>query len=361
VSEVESFITSFKPVFTQENLTLKDRLDLLKSTVSYVNNHNSQGTDSKYSLAVNELSAYSQFELKQRNGFRHITSNFSDFSSVLRSGNRLLQNPPMSIDWAEKGAVTSIKNQQQCGGCWAIAAAGAIEGAAAIDTNFEYVQSLSFQQLLSCDTSNYGCDGGSTVVALQYTMNNALGGLTTYEQYPFEDSHGVTTTYCRTDGITLAVIDKEPTAVTDTDTGDGFSTRVSKMKQALVNAGPVAIAINADCQDFISYASGVLTTSSCACSDPLCLNHAVLLVGYNDTNDPPYWKIKNSWGECWGESGFVRVSQEQDGEWGKLGMLAQGVLPLSAYNVTAEVSSARPSPLFQLLVVSSAVALFQIL
>jgi KDEL-tailed cysteine endopeptidase len=337
----QKFVLTFKPVFTQTNLSASERLDLLRNTVSFVNDHNSQSSSSaaNYTLGINELSAYSQLELKQRNGFRHVASKFPDFSSV--TPGRFLASLPASIDWVAAGAVTAVTNQKQCGCCWAIATAGAVEGAAAIQSNMTYLQSLSFQQLISCDTSGDGCNGGNTVTALDYTMNNELGGLTTDSEYPFVDGDGATTTTCKSKDYALAVGASKPTTVTDTYTGDTFSTRVFKMKQALAYGGPVVIVINAECADFQSYSSGVLTSSSCACSDETCLNHAVLLVGYNDTNNPAYWKIKNSWGECWGESGYVRVSQEQEGEFGKLGLLAQGVLPLSAYNYTAQKSSAR--------------------
>jgi cathepsin K len=356
VTDFENWYANFKPIFTQSDLTTSDRLQLLRNSFTFVKNHNSQGA-SNYSLAINELSAYSQIEIKQRNGFRHILSQFPDFSSVVPNM-RSLQNLPASIDWAEAGAVTAVKNQQQCGCCWAIAITGAIEGAAAIDSNFTYLQSLSFQQLISCDNSNGGCSGGSTVSALDYSVNNDFGGLTTFMEYPFVDQNGVTTTGCKLSGHTLAVGDTEPSTVTDTDTGDDFSTRMTKMKQALVYGGPVAIVINGDCRELQAYSSGVLSASSCACSDSSCLDHAVLLVGYNDTNNPAYWKIKNSWGECWGENGYFRLSQVQRGEWGELGVLAQGVLPLTAYNRTPQVSSAMP--FCQPAVVSSVVVLLAI-
>jgi C1A family cysteine protease len=345
----QRFVVSFKPVFTQNNLTISDRVKLLRTTFSLIKNHNSQNTTSNYTLGINELSAYSQLELEQRNGARHIKSHFADFSSGV--SDRFLQNMPASVDWVAAGAVTYVKNQQQCGCCWAVAIAGAIEGAAAIDSGFTYLQSLSAQQLISCDTSSYGCNGGSIVSALEYSMNNGLGGMTTYAQYPFEDGKGKTSTDCKSADYTLAVSDSQPKTVTDIDTGDSFSTRVNKMKQALVSGGPVAIEINANCPEFQSYSSGVFTPGSCTCFDTSCLDHAVLLVGYNDTNDPAYWKVKNSWGECWGEDGYFRVSQEQEGDWGVLGLLAQGVLPLSAYNLTAQVSSAES--LFQSAVVVS--------
>jgi hypothetical protein len=97
------------------------------------------------------------------------------------------------VDWVAAGAVTYVKNQEHCECCCAIAIAGAIKGAT-------YLQSLSVEQFISCDTSSYGCNEGSIVSALEYSMNNGLGGMTTYAQYPFEDGKGKTTTDCNPGG-----------------------------------------------------------------------------------------------------------------------------------------------------------------
>jgi len=344
-SGIESYIKTFEPIFTEKNLTLSDRLEVLKETFDFVSQHNAQPNRTS-TLAINELSAYSKTEIAQRNGFDYIQSHFPSFDAVSISGSqRFLQDLPAAVDWVQLGAVTHVKDQKQCGCCWAVATAAAIEGQVAIDSNFTYLQSLSFQHFVSCDQSNGGCEGGTTILALEYSMNNELGGLTTDQQYPFVDQHGRTSLYCEVNQYGLAAVDSEPTTVIDTDTGDDFSTRMYKMKRAVAYGGPVAIAIKASCQELLSYQSGVLTDQAgeCACSDASCLDHAVLLVGYNDTNDPAYWKIKNSWGECWGEDGYFRVSQAQEGPWGVYGVLAQGVLPLSAMNTTAQVGSSAMS------------------
>ena len=86
------FVANFKPIFTQRNLTVAERLNLLKDSLSFVDNHNSQNVASNYTLAVNELSAYSEFELKERNGFRYVQSELPSFS--VGSFNRHLQTLP---------------------------------------------------------------------------------------------------------------------------------------------------------------------------------------------------------------------------------------------------------------------------
>jgi hypothetical protein len=102
----------------------------------------------------------------------------------------------------------------------------------------------------------------------------------------------------------------------------------------------VAIVLKTACTLFTNYKSGVLTVDEdCACSDAFCADHAVLLVGYDDTHDPPYWKIKNSWSTGWGEDGYVRIAQTETsvGPYGLFGVLVHGVVPDLAYNVTEQI------------------------
>jgi xylem cysteine proteinase len=172
---------------------------------------------------------------------------------------------------------------------------GAVEGATYVTNT--YLDSLSFQQLVSCDTNvNDGCQGGNIAYALQYAVSNAFGGLTLYDDYPFVDSDGTTTTTCETSGKSLDVEVYEPVVVVSyTDTTTSTSDRIQAVKEA-VAIQPVSITMNANCDTFNSYAGGVLTDDGdCACSDTACIDHAVLMVGYNDTYSPPYWIIKNSW------------------------------------------------------------------
>jgi len=113
-----------------------------------------------------------------------------------------------------------------------------------------------------------------------------------------------------------------------------FEDRLSAMKSAVARQ-PVSMAIRSNCDLFSSYSSGIMTTDDdCACDNVTCIDHSVLLVGYDDTTDPPSWKLKNSWGTGWGEDGYFYVSQEGGGVFGLFGMLGEGVIPLQGYNTT---------------------------
>ena len=238
------------------------------------------------------------------------------------------------------GAVTSVKNQGQCGCCWAIATAGALEGDAAINTNFTFLESVSFQQLISCDDQNDGCGGGNVLTALQYTQTNSLGGVTSLAAVPFIDANGQTTQTCplTADSPVAVVVPNLALAVSSTQPSDS-SERVSQMKQALAQQ-PVAVLMNATCTLFQTYSSGIITDDDqCACASGDCLDHAVLMVGYDDTSNPPSFKIKNSWGTDWGESGYFLVAQtvSQSKPYGLFGLLYQGSAGVGVTNDTAAV------------------------
>lgn len=181
------------------------------------------------------------------------------------------------IDWVAKGAVTPVKNQGKCGGCWTFATTGGVEGANFVATNV--LTSLSEQQLLDCDSGNDGCGGGLRNVALDYVKKN---GLTTEEAYPYTGVAGK----CQ-------VSSKQPYGVKSYTNITTCSSLLSGVKQGVVTVG-------IDATQLQYYTGGIL--SDCGTS----INHAVLLVGYNSIDAS--WKVKNSWGPAWGENGYFRLS-----------------------------------------------------
>ena len=98
------------------------------------------------------------------------------------------------------------------------------------------------------------------------------------------------------------------------------------------------------CDLFMSYSDGVLTHDvGCECCEVSCIDHAVVIVGFNTTHDVPYWKIRNSWGVSWGEAGHFRIAMNQPGcGWGLFGMLSEGVLLEDVYTSKEELPE-RPS------------------
>jgi len=196
---------------------------------------------------------------------------------------------PASIDWRNKGAVTTVKDQGQCGSCWTFSSTGAVEGAWAIAKG--QLVDLAEQQLVDCATGisygSHGCSGGQMEGAFKYVIEH---GQCSLASYPYTAKDGT----CKTCSAIAHI-----SSCSDVKPNDQISLKGAVAQQ------PVAIAIEADTRYFQSYSSGVLTSSSCGTS----LDHGVLIVGYGAENGIDYWLVKNSWGTTWGDKGYVKIAR----------------------------------------------------
>nr|prf Cys protease:ISOTYPE=2 [Trypanosoma rangeli] len=197
---------------------------------------------------------------------------------------------PAAVDWRARGAVTAIKDQGGCGSCWAFSTIGNIEGQWHLAGN--PLTGLSEQMLVSCDNADNGCDGGLMDSAFDWIVGQNNGSVYTEASYSYVSGGGDSQTCNMSSHVVGAVISGHVDLPQDED----------KMAAWLAVNGPLAIAV--DATSFMSYTGGVLT--NCV-SDQL--DHGVVLVGYNDSSNPPYWIIKNSWGADWGEEGYIRIQK----------------------------------------------------
>ena len=200
-------------------------------------------------------------------------------------------NIPSTIDWRDKNVVTPVKDQGQCGSCWAFSATGSIEGAWAIKTG-ELV-SISEQQLVDCSASygNQGCAGGLMDLAFEYAIDN---GMCTEDEISYTGKDGS----CK-ECINPTV---KVTDCLDIQSGDQVA-----LKEAVAN-GPVSIAIEADTLTFQLYTSGIISSTRCGTN----LDHGVLIVGYGvEADGNMYWLVKNSWGSGWGDNGYVKIGRSE--------------------------------------------------
>lgn len=218
---------------------------------------------------------------------------------------------PDAVDWVAKGAVTGVKNQGQCGSCWAFSTVGALEGANFI-SNGKLV-SLSEQQFVDCagDFGNQGCNGGLMDNGFKYAETTSI---CTERSYPYKAWSRTCqwSPRCDSDGLTKAEV-------------SGYKDVTADSKEDLMSAvaqQPVSIAIEADLPVFQLYKGGVLS-GMCGAK----LDHGVLVVGYGtDEKEGDYWKVKNSWGTTYGEDGYVRLKRGKSGS-GECGILSQPSYP----------------------------------
>jgi len=198
-----------------------------------------------------------------------------------------------SIDWRTKGAVTAVKNQGQCGSCWAFSTTGGIEGQWKLAGHA--LVSLSEQLLVSCDTIDSGCNGGLMDDAMDWIVKDNGGHLVSEASYPYVSGDGTAPRCDRKNNKDVASI-----------TGHhDLPHNEADMAAWVYSHGPLSIAV--DATSWQTYSGGIMT--NCISQQ---LDHGVLIVGFDTNNKPPYWIIKNSWSATWGEKGYIRVEYGKD-------------------------------------------------
>jgi cathepsin L len=251
-----------------------------------------------YRLGVNKYSDLTHEEfIKQMNGYKMGNKTKSTGSKFLAPGNYKI---PDAVDWRKKGYVTEVKDQAQCGSCWAFSTTGSLEGQHFKSTG--NLVSISEQNLVDCswDEGNMGCNGGLMDQAFTYIKKNK--GIDTEDSYPYEGVDGD----CRFKKSTVGATD---TGYTDITSGDEDA-----LQQAIATVGPISVAIDASHESFQSYESGVYDEPDCSSSE---LDHGVLAVGYDtDDSGTPYYIVKNSWGTSWGQDGYLWMSRNKDNQCG---------------------------------------------
>eukprot|EP00766_Chilomastix_caulleryi_P006782 gnl/Chilomastix_caulleri/91.p1 GENE.gnl/Chilomastix_caulleri/91~~gnl/Chilomastix_caulleri/91.p1 ORF type:complete len:308 (+),score=120.96 gnl/Chilomastix_caulleri/91:46-969(+) len=191
---------------------------------------------------------------------------------------------PESLDWTtEADHVSPIQDQGSCGSCWAFSSIAGLETALVLAGG--KLVKLSEQNLVDCDNTNNGCDGGNLTLVERYLKKT---GVVESELYPYKAVQGK----CNIDSSWKKYQAKSYGMVKTED----------EMVNAVAEKGALPVAINATPVQF--YTGGILDPRSC---NPDALNHGVTIVGYGVEGDMPFWKIRNSWGTSWGEEGYFRM------------------------------------------------------
>ncbi|KAL1821603.1 hypothetical protein ACET3Z_016472 [Daucus carota] len=284
------------------------RSKLYEENVRYIESVN-KANNRPYKLGINEFADLTNEEFKTaRNRFKSHVS--AQSTTLFRYQNATAV--PSAMDWRKNGAVTPVKDQGDCGCCWAFSAVAAIEGLTQLKTGA--LISLSEQELVDCDTSgvNQGCEGGLIDSAFEFIQQNH--GLSTEASYPYRE----------TDGACDA--NKEAHhAAKITGHEDVPANSETALLKAVANQ-PISVALDAGGSDFQFYSSGVFT-GECGTE----LDHAATAVGYGtDTDGTKYWLVKNSWGTTWGEEGYMRIQRGVAAKEGLCGIAMRASYPISS-------------------------------
>ena len=265
-----------------------ERFEVFKDNLKHIDEINKEVTS--YWLGLNEFADLTHDEFKAT--YLGLKGDLPRRSREVFSSNfryEGVNDLPKSVDWRKKGAVTDVKNQGQCGSCWAFSTVAAVEGINQIVSG--NLTSLSEQELIDCSTDgNNGCNGGMMDYAFSYIASS--GGLHTEEAYPYLMEEGT----CDQKSSSEEVV-----------TISGYEDVPENDEQGLLKAlahQPVSVAIEASGRHFQFYSGGVFD-GPCGAE----LDHGVTAVGYGTSKGQDYIIVKNSWGPHWGEKGYILMKR----------------------------------------------------
>jgi len=264
-------------------------------------------TKNTFTVGHNFMSTWTNAEYKKLLGYK---SPLSQADAEYAPFELDTVNIPSSIDWRTKGAVNPIKNQGQCGSCWAFSATCSIEGHHQIQSG--KLISLAEQELVDCDTKCYGCNGGLQYYAMRYVHSY---GQVLESDYTYKGRDGSCEKSKYTAQVKVDKITQVPQLSADA------------LKAAIAN-GPTSVTVEADRSAFQGYRSGVLNSKECGTN----LDHAITGVGYGSEGGQDYYIIRNSWGGSWGEQGYIRIATESG--------RSKGICGIQQESVWATVNSA---------------------
>lgn len=318
---LEQFAQDFGRSYKQGSDEYKQRLSLFQASVDRITKINSKNAleGRMWVAGIHPFMDWTAAERKALNGYKpshtHHLTRMTALQTHARigshgSGSARVHTNTTLADSFDSSATPAIRNQGNCGSCWAISAVEALEAQLLKD---DQRVRLSAQSLVDCVPNPQHCGG-----------TGGCDGATGELAYAFARDHGVpleidleytaVTGSCPISGQPKQPVLDEMWPAQKRVVVSGWnqlpSNKAAPMMQALVNEGPVVVAV--DGNDWFDYSSGVFD----GCEKDADLGHAVLLTGYGEDSGKKYWRIQNSWGPNWGEAGFIRITRhDNEDEW----------------------------------------------
>jgi len=286
----EAHFVSWMAKYNKHYLTAEEfdmRFTIFKASVRRIADKNAMG-NATYGL--NKFSDLTTTEFKLKYLMKNPLAPITKTSNLLKP---TVQAIPDKYDWRPQNVVTPVKDQEQCGSCWAFSVTENVESVwmLAKGLKVDGFQPLAPQQIVDCDKTDGGCNGGYPASAYQYLEK--AGGQETETAYPYRGVDGT----CKFDQS--KVESKISSFKYATTKGDETT-----LKQNLVSASPLSICL--DASNWQDYTGGVMTARECCL---FCeLDHCVQLIGYDSTVSTPFYSLRNSWNTDWGENGYIRVA-----------------------------------------------------
>lgn len=309
VMSFDDFIAHHGRGYKQGTPEYDTRRAIYDQHASEISLHNSQ-SERLWTATVNTFSDQSKKERSKLLGWKRAGSRPAEGPELLQTA-PIAGTTPETVDWRHLQVASSIPNQGGCGSCWAVTTASVLTAHHEIYRNS--VKHFSAQELVNCvDNPRHcggsgGCDGATVELGMAYIKTN---GLSDEDTTPYAGEDG----QCATN---LAQVVQQRSSPADVSLGGaafGFmghntlaKNQETPLVRALIDKGPVAVSVAAD--SWFSYSSGIF--NNC---DSFVVDHAVTLYGYGKDGNHRYWHIRNSWGQDWGENGFIRLERKNNEE-----------------------------------------------
>ena len=255
------------------------RLGVFLVNARFVREHNKR--NASFRVGLNKFAVYTRAEYEALLG--DVSHARGGASSVGGTGDE-------ECDWRERGVVSPVQDQGDCGSCWAFSVIQAVESQWAIQHGV--LHKLSEQELVDCSPESAGCGGGDRQRTLDWVIENHDGCWMKASDYPYEAA----TMSCRWDD------EKKVCKVVGSCVTEMMNEDV--LMKAVATRGPASTSMDARWNTFMLYSQGIYDEPQC---NQLWLGHAVGVVGYGQEGSLKYWIVRNSWGTDWGENGYARM------------------------------------------------------